>query len=295
MGKSKLEYNVIKDLFKKEGYDLISPVYYNNKSKLYYKCPNGHEHYITFNNWQTGYRCPYCNGKKLTRHNTLSAVYPELGLEWDYCKNIGVSPSSISYGSHRSVWWKCHNGHSWKSTINNRTAGKNRCPHCYGHIKYTYDFVKRSFEKEGYLLNSTTYLSCDTKLEYLCPHGHIGSISFYNWYKLSQRCPICRHKSFIGQGNPNWKGGVSFEPYDSMWYLPGYKEKIKFRDGYKCQNPACSGNDNVLTIHHIDYNKKNCSEDNLITLCRCCNSKANKNRDHHKHFYNNLLVLKGAH
>ena len=34
----------------------------------------------------------------------------------------------------------------------------------------------------------------------------------------------------------------------------------------------------ILAIHHIDYNKKNNKEENLITLCRSCNVKVNFNR-----------------
>ena len=31
--------------------------------------------------------------------------------------------------------------------------------------------------------------------------------------------------------------------------------------------------------NHIDYNKKNCNSDNLITLCHNCHSKTNHNRN----------------
>jgi len=41
----------------------------------------------------------------------------------------------------------------------------------------------------------------------------------------------------------------------------------------------------VLTIHHIDYNKQNCKENNLITLCGSCNTRANFNRSYWVDFY----------
>jgi len=34
------------------------------------------------------------------------------------------------------------------------------------------------------------------------------------------------------------------------------------------------------TVHHINYNKQNNKEDNLITSCRGCNLKVNINRDY---------------
>jgi len=35
-----------------------------------------------------------------------------------------------------------------------------------------------------------------------------------------------------------------------------------------------------ILIHHIDYDKQNCNENNLITVCNSCNSKVNYNRDY---------------
>ena len=35
----------------------------------------------------------------------------------------------------------------------------------------------------------------------------------------------------------------------------------------------------VLDVHHIDYNKKNNKENNLLTLCRFCHTRTNFNRN----------------
>ena len=44
-----------------------------------------------------------------------------------------------------------------------------------------------------------------------------------------------------------------------------------------------------LHIHHIDYIKEHCNEDNLITLCNGCNSRANYNRSYLQSFFNNKI------
>ncbi len=82
------------------------------------------------------------------------------------------------------------------------------------------------------------------------------------------------------KGYTPWNKGLkkknSQNPYPPEFttYL---KRKIKRFDGYKCQ--LCSEtNRNKLVIHHINYNKNNCQESNLITLCRGCNSRVNANR-----------------
>ena len=46
-----------------------------------------------------------------------------------------------------------------------------------------------------------------------------------------------------------------------------------------------------LDCHHIDYNKKNCSLNNLITLCRSCHMKTNTNRNYWINYFNSLLLI----
>lgn len=96
----------------------------------------------------------------------------------------------------------------------------------------------------------------------------------------------------IGEKNANWKGGISYEPYCDVWLDKDYKESIKERDGYKCLNPECNKSTNRLCLHHIDYDKKNCSPNNLITICISCNTKANKDRNWHKSWYKTILYRK---
>jgi hypothetical protein len=89
-----------------------------------------------------------------------------------------------------------------------------------------------------------------------------------------------------GEGNPNWQGGKSFEPYPLGWNRT-YKEQIRFRDGYKCQVCGCSETENMrkLCIHHIDYNKSNIEHKNLISLCIKCHTRTNSKRDYWKQYF----------
>lgn len=96
----------------------------------------------------------------------------------------------------------------------------------------------------------------------------------------------------VGKNNPNWKGGITHEPYAEIWVDKRFKADIQERDNHTCQNPDCRGNDSILTIHHIDYDKKNCDERNLITLCRACNGRANFNRDFWQAGYSEIIRQK---
>ena len=106
-------------------------------------------------------------------------------------------------------------------------------------------------------------------------------------------CPICANQKlsfdYCGSGHPNWKGGISKEPYCQEW-TKDLKEFVKQRDGYKCMNPYCnSKNPDDLTVHHIEYNKKLCKAEDLITTCRSCNFKANKDRFWHEAWYKSIM------
>ena len=81
---------------------------------------------------------------------------------------------------------------------------------------------------------------------------------------------------FSRENHPNWKGGSSFIAYPLGWNKT-FKEQIRYRDGYKCQMCGVSETEckRKLSIHHIDYNKNNLAENNLISLCHSCHSKTN--------------------
>lgn len=103
----------------------------------------------------------------------------------------------------------------------------------------------------------------------------------------SRRCAgVLRAGRQSGAGNANWRGGLSRLPYP--WNFRFISRQIIARDGGVCQNPTCAGTDQRLTAHHIDYDKANCVDENLITLCSSCNSKANFDRCHWQRFYASL-------
>jgi len=94
----------------------------------------------------------------------------------------------------------------------------------------------------------------------------------------------------IGELNPNWNNGSSFEPY-GIGFNKEFKQSILERDNYECRDPNCLGNSEILHIHHIDYDKKNNNSENLTTLCNSCHSKTvGKNRQYWTEFYQNIMI-----
>lgn len=113
-----------------------------------------------------------------------------------------------------------------------------------------------------------------------------------NWKTRIYSSGLCRSCSKIilfknPQNHPNWKDGLSFEPY-TVKFNEKLKKQIRKRDKYKCQLCGCSQikNKEQLSCHHIDYNKKNCDDNNLISLCHDCHIKTNSNRNYWKKYFN---------
>lgn len=73
-----------------------------------------------------------------------------------------------------------------------------------------------------------------------------------------------------GENNHLWRGGTS-TIYPKIWNNQ-LKENIRNRDQRRCQFPDCEYEDSLgtnkrLDVHHIDGNKLDCREENLISLC----------------------------
>lgn len=75
------------------------------------------------------------------------------------------------------------------------------------------------------------------------------------------------------------------------WYLPEFYDDILRADiiadqQYKCGMCSKDVSDSSPHLHHIDYDKTNCSRENLIFVCSRCHGKTNSNRP----FWNKLLT-----
>lgn len=177
---------------------------------------------------------------------------------------------------------------------NKGTAKKNKCIDCGKETKlYTADrcndcwkiWIKNPENNAGFIDGR-----CSKK--YYCKEKKCNNeITYYTWKYGDKRCEDCYHKFNRGKNHHSYIEGLDREygaEFDSH-----LKEQIRFRDGYKCQECGCSQLENAkqLDVHHIDYNKKNCKYNNLISLCKSCHPKTNYNRKHWKqHFQTKVKV-----
>jgi len=124
----------------------------------------------------------------------------------------------------------------------------------------------------------------------------------FNFYASQRNYGLCCSRNCAnkwhslkmkGANNPNWRDGISNYPYDQ--YFDRRKEQIRARDNWKCQLCGAPQEEfqRALPVHHIDYDKKNSSPDNLITLCPYCHTKTNYKRDYWKQYFQNKSNKRG--
>ena len=186
--------------------------------------------------------------------------------------------------------------------ITNRSKRCRKCSHLLTHGKprlpaYCIDC--------GKLLSESHYKrcrSCSCKERYKDKknHPHFKNARYYCIdcgkrvsAKNVKRCWQCYVNFNKGENNPNWQGNISDDKY--YCFTKSLKTKIRIRDNFECQHCHMTEKthkkiyNETLHNHHIDYNKQNYAENNLIILCRRCNSLANGNRDYWFAYYKYIM------
>ena len=78
-------------------------------------------------------------------------------------------------------------------------------------------------------------------------------------------------------------------------FTPSLKEQIRQRDNFTCQCCGFTQEEHYkkwgkdIEVHHIDHCPYNCDKNNLITLCKECNMKANYNIDYWFAYYTYIM------
>jgi len=279
----KLTIDYVRGQFKKDNYTLLSREYVNAHTKLDFVCPKGHTGGIRWNDWSQGTRCPYCVGLGKPTIEEVQNSFEKVGF---------ILLSNEYVNSKINLKYKCPEGHINSLRWADWQRGA-RCKVCTRNIITTQQridksIIIKSFEDSGWKLLNFEYISAHKQFKCVCPNGHEQTKTWNKWSR-GRRCKICSDISNSGGNCHLWKGGISFEPYCEAWKDKEYKQDIRDRDGNRCLNPDCWKKDGMLSIHHIDYDKKNCKPSNLITVCRSCNSRANTDRQWHKAWYKAII------
>jgi len=185
------------------------------------------------------------------------------------CYGIVNRIKSISPNSEIRNCFTCNKEFRVSPSIIRKGKGKFCSLKCAG--------IANSIRQKGRKLPKSQILNCSCKMCNKKFHKNKAQIRNGEGKFCSRSCRNKWESIYrIGENSVNWQGGLSFEPY-SQEFNNILKTKIKERDNYICQ--LCNTKTyKHLNIHHIDYDKKNNDEENLISLCIPCHLKTNINR-----------------
>jgi len=145
---------------------------------------------------------------------------------------------NVSYGHYRSI-------------LTNKSLGK--CLNCANLGQHRSKETKNKISK--------------TRLE---RHLTFPSLLGYKHSLESRKkMSLARLGRFTGEDSPTWQGGKKLERYPFL-FNQELKNRIKNKFGNRCW--WCKREKLTLCVHHINSNKHDCRDINLIPLCFYCHS-----------------------
>lgn len=99
-GQGKPNIEEIRSAFALEGYTLITEHIINDKHKLNYECPKGHNNSMRWNNWRIGRRCPTCKGVNHSKNKSGPDHYNWKGGVTPFNKELRNFISKIGWSSY---------------------------------------------------------------------------------------------------------------------------------------------------------------------------------------------------
>ncbi|MBO4294016.1 MAG: zinc-ribbon domain-containing protein [Alphaproteobacteria bacterium] len=184
-------------------------VSFGTHRKVWWLCKNGHEWEASIAKRSSGRRgCPYCSNKAvLSGYNDLATKYPEVAKEWHPTKNGSLTPSSVTWGSNKKVWWLCPNcGYEWEAIINKRTTSGEKCPCCgpiakqikigFNDLKTTHPELVAEWHptKNGELTPDNVTFGSNKTVFWICPVCHNEYDARVADRVKGNSCPYCAGK-----------------------------------------------------------------------------------------------------
>ena len=198
--------------------------------KVHWKCKYGHEWIMSAKERNMGQNCPYCSNKRvLVGFNDLYTFCinnhkEEIIKEFDTNKNK-FTMKDVTAGSDKETWWKCPNGHSYKSSPSRRVMRESGCGICshnilvkgindlattHPEIAKEWDYDKNKEKPDEVMAGSNI-----KKYWFICPKGHSYKTTVLG-RKRGTDCPQC-----------NIENHTSFPERAIFYYMKKYIDEVK--------------------------------------------------------------------
>lgn len=190
--------------YEKNGSNKPSDYTAGSRKKAWWVCPSNPKHVweaAIYNRALKSKGCPKCapGGQSLLEHS------PHIASMWHTTKNGDLSPSEVSYGSSKKVWWRCKEfpDHEWDATVVSATRHKSAlCPYCAGYrVDHRNSLATNSpqlvkewhTKRNGELTPVDVTNTSGKKVWWICKQNpdHEWQSEIKNRSLLNSGCPVC--------------------------------------------------------------------------------------------------------
>lgn len=205
---------------------------YGSNKKVRWICEEGHE-YIQSPNDKSGkgLGCPFCSGRYATKENNLLRAYPEIAKEFDTEKSE-ITPDQVTPKSNRNMWWKCKEGHNYKTSPAKKTREDlpYGCPFCSGYqidssnsFGHLFPELAKEFQAAANGVDPYKVPTGRSKVyEWKCSKaGHIFQATIADRTRRGDGCPYCSGRYATPQNN-----FAVIRPEDATHFHPTKNGKV---------------------------------------------------------------------
>lgn len=131
---------------------------------------------------------------------SLADKMPDIAKEWAYDLNAPLTPEHFGPSANKSAWWRCIQGHVWKSVIQQRTFRRSGCLRCSlqrapsenSLAVIRHDLAKEwNSEKNGNLHPEKLFPNSNLKVWWVCNKGHEWQAVISSRNSNVTGCPYC--------------------------------------------------------------------------------------------------------
>lgn len=205
-------------------------------------------------------QCPFCSGRFLLPDvNSLAARAPELAAQFDSERN-GVTPDRIFSQDNRPFWWRCEQGHCWRTSPNSRAGRTAACPYCSHrraspeyNLQTEFPWIAEEWVSERNDGSPTDFLPFSEKEQWWRCRFHPDTVwkskICYRTTGRTSNCPLCRREqnvSFPEQAVyyylhllfPDAENRRRIEGWEVDIFLPALRLAIEYDGCYYHKGPS---------------------------------------------------------
>ena len=175
----------VKQEFLDNGCELLEEEYTNSATPMKYKCECENISYICRSSFLTGVRCKQCGDRKKAQAFKHDYQYVKEYFQSYNCELL--EKEYINSGTFMK--YKCYCG-----KIHYTRFEYFKQVQCLKHNVPRIDDLKESFLERGFTLLTKRYTHNEQNLEYLCPEGHLSTITYVN-FRAGKGCGKCKNKT----------------------------------------------------------------------------------------------------